>query len=279
MRRTGTFQFGFPRFKGAVRQIVLLSAGIWIFLILLSAFDKQLVVSFLSFTWLYPPDVLQGRVWQFVTYGFVHYSPGQILTTVISVFFIGSSVEEITGKRAFYELYLTSLIGAGVLGLLLSLTGHIAGGPALGAGPAANAILMVFYLFYRGASIYLFPFPFQIPVKWVVIGIGVIETAYWVLGGYPLLLTASLLGFGMGYLWHKFMWRRAGAGNIIGDRIFAIRNSYHRWKRRRAGRKFQVYMRKHQHDPKQYFDEYGNFRPPDDSEKKNGGSKGSGWVN
>lgn len=279
MPKTGTFQFGFPRFKGAVREIVLLTAGIWVFLILLSAFDKQLAASFQAFTWLYPPYVLQGRVWQFLTYGFVHFSPGQIITTVISVFFIGSSVEEVTGRRAFYELFLTSLIGAGVLGFLLSLTGHIAGGATLGAGPANNAILMVFYLFYRGASIYLFPFPFQIPVKWVVIVIGVIEAAYWILNDYALTFTVSLLGLGMGYLWHRFMWRRAGLGNIIGDRIFGIRNSYHRWKRRRAGRKFQVYMRKHQHDPKQYFDEYGNFRPPEDPEKKNGGSKGSGWVN
>ena len=43
-------------------------------------------------------------------------------------------------------------------------------------------------------------------------------------------------------------------------------------------RKFQVYMKKHNQDAKDYFDEYGNFRPPDDKDKKNGGSSG-GWVN
>jgi len=279
MARTGTFQFGFPRFHGAVRNIVLLTVGIWVFLILLSAFNRHYVDVILAYTALIPDSILQGWIWQFLTYGFVHFSPGQILTTVISVFFIGSSVEEGTGKRAFYELYLTSLIGAGVLGFLLSLTGHVAGGITLGAGPADNAILMVFYLFYRRASIYLFPLPFQIPVKWVVIGIGGIEAAYWVLSGYAMPFTVNLLGFGMGYLWHKFMWRRAGLASVIENRVFGIRNSYHRWKRRRAQRKFKVYMSKHQHDPKQYFDEYGNFRPPDDPEKKNGGSKGSGWVN
>jgi hypothetical protein len=36
-------------------------------------------------------------------------------------------------------------------------------------------------------------------------------------------------------------------------------------------------MRKHEKDPKQYFDEYGNFKPPDDKDKKDKG--GSGWVN
>jgi hypothetical protein len=36
-------------------------------------------------------------------------------------------------------------------------------------------------------------------------------------------------------------------------------------------------MRKHNEDPKQYFDEYGNFRPPDESDKKDRGP--GGWVN
>ena len=52
-------------------------------------------------------------------------------------------------------------------------------------------------------------------------------------------------------------------------------NSYYRWKRRRAARKFEVYMRKH--DQVVHFDEHGNYIPPDD-DKKNGGGK-SGWVN
>ena len=47
------------------------------------------------------------------------------------------------------------------------------------------------------------------------------------------------------------------------------------WKRRRAARKFEVYMR--DHDRTVTFDEHGNYIPPDD-DKKNGGSK-SGWVN
>ena len=55
-----------------------------------------------------------------------------------------------------------------------------------------------------------------------------------------------------------------------------MKNSYYRWKRRRAARKFEVYMRKH--DRTVSFDEHGNYIPPDDNEKKNGGSK-SGWVN
>jgi hypothetical protein len=63
---------------------------------------------------------------------------------------------------------------------------------------------------------------------------------------------------------------------IFSERFFGIRNSYYRWKRRRAARKFEVYMRQHDRDVK--FDERGNYIPPEGRDKKNGGSS-SGWVN
>jgi hypothetical protein len=175
-------------------------------------------------------------------------------------------------------MYMFSSLVAGLVGCLLSLTGHIGMGTAFGAGAAVNAVLMVFYLFNRGTSIMLIPLPFQIPVQWIVIGVGGIETAYFVLSGFSLFFLVQLLGLGAGFLWYRMMWKRASVFAFMGNQTVSLRNRYHRWKRRRAGRKFQVYMRKHNQDPGDYFDEYGNFRPPDEKDKKNGGSKG-GWVN
>jgi hypothetical protein len=74
----------------------------------------------------------------------------------------------------------------------------------------------------------------------------------------------------------KFLPRR-GVAFGASERYFSVRNSYYRWKRKRAARKFEVYMRKHDRDV--HFDEHGNYIPPDDDPRKgNGGSK-SGWVN
>jgi hypothetical protein len=64
---------------------------------------------------------------------------------------------------------------------------------------------------------------------------------------------------------------------MASERYYGIRNSYYKWKRRRASKKFEVYMRKH--DRKEYFDQYGNYKAPDDSEKGNGESGPGGWVN
>lgn len=276
MRRDTSFQFGLPRFTGALRTIILLTVGIWVAIIILWASQRSIASAILALGELNPQAVLHGWVWQLLTYAFVHLDPQHVLFALIGVYFIGGPVQERIGSRSFAELYLTSSILAGAAGVLLSLSGRIGSGSALGAGAAANALLMVFYLMNRGASIMLFPLPFQLPVLWVVVAIGGIEAGYFILSNFSLFYLVQLLGLGSGYVWYRLMWRRSIAG-ALEDRVAAMRNGYYRWKRRRAAKKFQVYMSKHQHDPKQYFDEYGNFKPPDEKDKKDRGS--GGWVN
>lgn len=275
MPKTTGFQFGFPRFTGALRTLVLLSTAIYIAILLLTAFAGPLAAQIIEFAGLSPEAVRHGAVWQLLTYGFLDVDPWHFLMTMLAVYFLGSSVQERIGSRAFMELYLVSLVGAGLLGTLLAWTGAVGHGGAFGAGAAADAILMVFYLLFREAPIMLFPLPIQIPVKWIVIFTAAVEGAYLLLSHFALYYLILLLGLVTGFLWYRFLWRRASMSAALEDRIYGIRNSYHRWKRRRAARKFQVYMRKHQHDPKQYFDEYGNFKPPDDGDKKDRG----GWIN
>ena len=275
MRRDTSFQFGLPQFNGAMRAIILLTLAIWLVIILLWAFDRSVAQAIIALGQLDPALFLRGALWQLLTFPFIHLDPTHVLFALIGVYFIGGPVQDRIHSRGFVELYLVSSILAGLAGVLLSLTGRMGAGPALGAGCAANAILMVFYLMNRGTSIMLFPLPFQIPVLWVVVGIGGIEAAYFILNNFILFYLVELLGLGSGYVWYSFMWRQSLLGSV-GVQVASMRNGYYRWKRRRAARKFQVYMRKHEHDPKQYFDEYGNFKPPDDK-KKDGGP--GGWVN
>jgi hypothetical protein len=65
-------------------------------------------------------------------------------------------------------------------------------------------------------------------------------------------------------------------GFATSEGAYGLRNRYYKWKRRRAAKKFEVYMKKV--DRSQYFDEYGNFRDPNQKDKSNGEGKG-GWVN
>lgn len=266
---------GLPPFGGAVRALILASTAIYVVIVLLRAFQPPLSDAILLLGGLAPDAVRHGWVWQLVTHGFVELDPWNFLMCMLGVYFLGSAVQARIGSRAFFELYFTSLVGAGLLGCLFAWTLHFPGG-SLGAGAAVNAILMVFYLLNRDAPIMLLFVPIPIPVKYIVIFTAAVEGAYFLIYRFQLFYLVLLLGLGMGYVWHALLWRHSFAG-MLQERVLSVRNSYYRWKRRRAGKKFQVYMRKHQRDPKQYFDEYGNFRPPEDDDKKPNGP--GGWVN
>jgi membrane associated rhomboid family serine protease len=275
MARNTSFDMGFPPFRGAVREIIIGSAAIYIVILLLQAFAKPIGDSVLILGTLNPEAIHRGWLWQFVTYAFMYVDPMDFVLSLMGIYFLGASVEQIIRRPRFYALFFGTLISSAVIGYLLSFAPVIAKGPAYGSGAAANAILMVFYLFNRDAPIMLFPIPIQIPVKWIVIGIAGIETAYLLLYHFALFYCIALIGLGVGYIWYHVFLTRKQASLGISERFYGIRNGYFRWKRRRAARKFEVYMRKH--DRTVTFDEHGNYIPPDD-DKKNGGGK-SGWVN
>ena len=267
---------GFPPFRGAVRQIILASVAIYVVILLLVAFAPAAGQTLLTLGVLDPARIRQGWLWQLVTYAFIYVDPLQFALSLLGIYFLGGTVEDSIRSARFYGLFFGSIFLSGLAGFGLSLLpgGVIAHGEAMGSGAAANAILMVFYLFNRGAPIMLFPIPIQIPVKWIVLFTAAIEVAYLLLSHFALFYCVLLLGLGAGYVWYSlFLTRRSTLQ--ISERYFALRNSYYRWKRRRAARKFEVYMRDHNRTVT--FDEHGNYIPPED-DKKNGGSK-SGWVN
>jgi membrane associated rhomboid family serine protease len=276
MPRNVSFEMGLPPFRGAVRQIILASAVIYVVILLLVSFATPTGQALVAIGRLDPERILHGWIWQFVTYAFMYVDPMDFVFSLVGIYFIGGAVEDRIGFGRFYGLFFGSLILSGIAGFLLSLTHVIAQGPAYGSGAAANAILMVFYLYNRGAPIMLFPIPIQIPVKWIVIGIAGIETAYLLLSRFALFYCVSLLGPGAGYVWYAvLLQRRASPG--FSEKFYGMRNSYYRWKRRRAAKKFEVYMR--QHDKEVHFDEHGNYIPPDDDTRKGNGGGKSGWVN
>ncbi len=268
---------GFPPLRGAVRQIIIASGAIYVVILLLMAFAQPAGQTVLAVGILDPTHIRQGWLWQFVTYAFMYVDPLDFVLSLLGVYFLGWAVEDRVGSGRFYGLFFGSIILSGLAGFALSLTRVVAQGEALGCGAAANAILMVFFLFNRGAPIMLFPIPIQIPVKWIVIFIAGIETAYLLLNHFALLYFIQLLGLGAGYVWYLAFFARATSVRVP-KRADGMRNAYYRWKRRRAARKFEVYMRKHNRTVS--FDEHGNYLPPEEEPggKKNGGSK-SGWVN
>jgi membrane associated rhomboid family serine protease len=191
----------------------------------------------------------------------------------------GSQLEMDWGGKRILEFYFFCVVGAALCTVAVAYTGFMGvtpGTTTIGSSGGIFGILVAFGVLYGDRELFLFPLPFTIKAKYVVIGLIFIALvgAFQDAGGIA--NVAHLGGALFGYVYLKLMPRR-GLALATSERYFGLRNAYYRWKRRRAARKFEVYMRKY--DREVYFDEYGNYRgsePP--KEKKNGESK-SGWVN
>ena len=279
MSRGQTISFSFPPFAGWVRRIVLACTGIYLFQVVVPLFSRSAVAYMREWFALIPVDVVHGRVWQLFTYSFLHAGFSHVFFNMLTLWFIGAYLEGDWGPRRFIECYVFCVVGAALVTTAISYThflGMDPGTETMGASGGIFGLLMAFGILYADQEMFLFPLPFRIKAKyligiWVVVAIiAVFEPSQ---GGVAVF--AHLGGLFFGFLWVKFMPSR-GVGYVASEQYFGVRNSFYRWKRKRASRKFEVYMR--DHDRKVTFDEHGNYIPPEENEKPNGGSK-SGWVN
>ena len=175
-------------------------------------------------------------------------------------------------------MFFTGVIGAALTTVALAFAHAFVRPdiPTVDASGGIFAILMAYGMVFGDNEIMMIPFPFLIRAKYFVAVLIVVTLVLAIQGGGAVAYVAHLGGLFFGYLYVKFVPRGRAAGPGISERYYGLRNAYYRWKRRRAARKFEVYMRKH--DRTVSFDEHGNYIPPEDPGKKNGGSK-SGWVN
>lgn len=278
MPRGQTISFSFPPFAGWVRRIIIACTAIF----LLELIARR--VFGLSLGWvdewfaLIPVFVVKGEIWQLVTYSLLHANFSHLFFNMLTLWFIGAYLEGDWGPRRFIECYLFCVVGAALVTIAVSYTHFLGMNERFGTVGASGGIfglLMAFGILYANQEMYMFPLPFRIKAKylvgiWVIVAIvAVFEPA----GGIAVF--AHLGGLLFGFLWVKFMPAR-GVSYAATERYFGFRNSYYRWKRRRAARKFEVYMK--DHNRKVTFDEHGNYVPPDDTDKTDGESK-SGWVN
>jgi len=282
MYRGRTLTLSFPPFTKAVKWLILVNAGVFLCTTLLQALAPSLAEVVGAVLALTPQLVVHGWLWQLVTYSFLHVGIFHIVFNMLWLWMFGAQLETAWGRKKFLEFYFFCVVGAALTTIAISYTSLGGIRPTtstVGASGAIFGILMAFGMIYGDQEIMLFPFPFSIRAKYFVAGIGFIELISAINAAAPgrggaIAYVAHLGGLRFSFLYVKFVPRK-GFAMGASERYFGLRNSYYRWKRRRAARKFEVYMR--QHDRNVKFDEHGNYLP-DDPDKKNGGSK-SGWVN
>jgi membrane associated rhomboid family serine protease len=267
-----------PPFTRGVTWLIGINTGVFLLRALLSG--VPLVGYITHYCALVPADVVErGFIWQIVTYSFLHAGLAHWFWNMFGLWMFGSAIENAWGTRRFLELYFIGVTGAAITTIALSFA-HILGNPlsaTVGASGGIYAVLIAFGIIFAEREIIMFPFPFLIKAKYFVGILVVVTLALAMAGGGNVAYVAHLGGLLFGWLYVRRGPKPALVNMDLSERYFGLRNSYYRWKRRRAARKFEVYMRKN-HDRDMHFDEHGNYIPPDDRRKGNGGGK-SGWVN
>lgn len=147
--------------------------------------------------------------WQLVSYGFLH-SLGNlphILFNMFALWMFGRELELLMGPRRFLTYYLTCVIGAGIVQLLVA---HFTGFDyrTVGASGGVFGILLAFGMAFPNRMIVLIFPPIPMKAKYFVIVFGLLELYLGVSGNAPGVanfahLGGMLFGFLLLQYWNK----------------------------------------------------------------------------
>lgn len=127
------------------------------------------------------------KVWQVITYMFMHGGVGHIFSNMFGLFIFGSTLETYMGSKKFLTYYLITGVGAAVLNSMLNtyemsqlITNsepywRQAVTPMVGASGAIFGILVAFGVLFPNVELMLLFFPVPIKAKYFVILYGLYE--------------------------------------------------------------------------------------------------------
>ncbi len=242
----GAMQLGLPEFRGATRRLVLANLIAYFALLVFGLAASRAAGSLASYLSFIPDLFLHGYIWQPFTYSFIHLSMLGTLFELLSLWFLMSFLEAYRGPSWVTSLFAVSVIGtaitAAVIYDLADKLGHpIEQVPIYGCMGGIFGLLIAIGVLYGDTEFLMF-FVISIKARYLAAIYALIAFAM-LFGQSRLYAFAQLGGALAGLLYIRFAPRR-GFGFVASEWMFGLRNNYYRWKRRRAGRKFEVYMRK-----------------------------------
>jgi membrane associated rhomboid family serine protease len=269
MPRRGAIPFSLPDFRGATRRLVFLNLLAYFALLLLQVADHQV------YSWLFihcvfvPQAFLGGWLWQPLTYSFIHPSLVGTLFELLSLWFLGSFLETPHGASWVTGLYAASVLGtAAAATTAIYIVADAVRMPLLqvpiyGCMGAIFGMLIVIGVLYGEVEFLLF-FAISIKARYMAAIYALISIAM-LFGEQRMYAFAQLGGAVAGLLYMRLVPRR-GFNFMFSETWYGLRNRYYRWKRHRAARKFEVYMRKQGRTVR--FDGQGRQLDEDQDDKK-----------
>jgi membrane associated rhomboid family serine protease len=267
MRRIGSSPFAFPGFTGATRQLVLVNLCTY-FILLIAGLASAPTAGQLSFLTAFEPRTfLHGAIWQPVTYSFVHFGLLETAFELLSLWFLAGFLEDFHDSHWVLWLYGVSVLGTAAAAALIYLAGGVFGYssppiPLYGCFGGIFGLLAAIGVLYGDTEFLLF-FMIGMKAKYMAIVFGLIAIAM-LFGAQRMYAFAELGGAVAGLLYVRSAPRR-GMSFAMSESWYGLRNRYYRWKRRRAARKFEVYMRSQGRTVR--FDGQGNRIEEDPNDK------------
>jgi len=279
MRITGTPQaLSLPPFTPAITVLIALNTAVFLIMEVTGVSSPETVREIITWFGLRPSAVIShGWVWQIVTYSVLHGGFTHWFFNMLALWIFGAQIDAIRGPRYVLELFSAGVVGGAFFTIGLSYA-HVFDPniPTVGASAGVYAVLMAFGIFFAENEIILIPLPLQVKAKYFVAFLILFSAISSMQESNGVAHIAHLGGLLFGYAFVKFVPAR-GFSFELSEGVFVTRNFFQRLKRRRASKRFQVYMSKQQ-DPKDHIDKPVDVNPPEDITKKNGGGP-SGWVN
>jgi membrane associated rhomboid family serine protease len=177
----------------------------------------------------FQPRYILTAPWTVVTYMFLHDRTGitHLLFNMLGLYFFGPRVEERLGSRRFLALYFISGITGAIFSYFFAFNAGV-----VGASAAVFGVMIAFARFWPDVQIILF---FFIPVEARIAVIIMTVMALW--SGFSgsrggIADFAHLGGFAGGFLYLKYLERRAGIKKFRAATVAPVKNdTLNNWKR------------------------------------------------
>ena len=268
MARIGSSPFSFPDFRGFTRRLVLLNLFAYFAVLIGQLVFREramFVAEGLSFV---PAAFLHGWLWQPLTYSFVHQGMIGTLFELLSLWFLAGFLENLHSASWVTGLYAVSVLGTAAAAIVIYLAGPTLGVsvslvPLYGCSGGIFGLLVAIGALYGDMEFLLF-FTIGIKARYLVAVYALISIV--MLFGPQKMYAFAQLGGALAGLLYIRMAPRRGVSFAVSERWYGLRNRYYRWKRRRASRRFEVYMRKQGRTVR--FDGQGRKLDEDSDDKK-----------
>lgn len=247
MPRIGATPFAFPDFRGATRRLVLVNLGTYFLLALAGMLAPQATASALSHLLFYPTTFLHGWIWTPLTYSLVHPTSLVISTLfeLLSIWFLAGFLEAFHNDTWVMGLYGCSVLGSALAGLTIYGASYALGSdlvtyPLYGCFGGIFGLLIAIGLLYGDVEFQMF-FLIGIKARYMALIYALVAIAM-MFGSMRMYAFAQLGGAVAGYLFIRTAPRR-GVSFLLSEQWYGMRNSYYRWRRKQAAKKFEVYMK------------------------------------